>query len=810
MLLAIIGADSDDTEFHRTISDSLPDTPESYCITSMMRGSAPLKILAGRDARGLMYALLEVARAIELAPKGTDPLLKIDDVSEAPFLKKRGATIHLFNSDLEKQWYYDKLFWQQYFGMLALHRFNNFALTFSDHTTYLNPPYPYMISVPEFPRVRARHLLEGDQDRNLEMLRSISDLASDYGIDFTFAIWMQCGWLRELGHVPGLSELQVDGLSEYPKEYCAAALRQLLVACPNIRCVQFRVNSECGISEDRQTDFFAAQFRAMRNCGRRMRVDLRLKGLRNSTIEAALSEELDVTISTKHWQEHMGLPYHPAIVDRNYRNDSRYGYGDILTTPRSYEVLYRLWTVGSHRLLLWGDPDYAARFAKSCKFGNGAGFEIFAPLSNKGYGNAPGDWRIFMDPSYESYHYEYERYWMFYLAFGRFGYNPESNPQVYRRELRFRFHDAANSIEEAYRVSGKILPLVTATRMASASEWRIWHELEPGYPLEDYAIIQPGDTTQFYALRSFRETTSWKSEKWQEDITGYVEDAIRGTVNGKWTPFQVSTRLKELSSATRQAIANAEHLTGKNISSEFKATALDCRISALLAEYHAEKILAATHLSFFKITANRGRLTTAQVHIEKAAAIWKEIVNHTEGVYNRKLVFGQQTLALPYQGTHWIDFVQMVERDVDYVKGLLDKYPGPNNTFDDYAGETSRLPVPQLEVIYPESIKPTDDIRIRASIKESVLIERAIIHYRAVNNKLDWMEAPMHRRSTDDFSYVISRRTIPDGWDIMFYIEFLVPDGGGWLWPSWEHNVPYKVIELDNQIGEDQATLLSS
>ena len=799
MFIGVVGADSDNTKIHSEISERLSNTPEAYCIKSMTSESATVKIIAGRDAKGLMYALLDVARTIELAPKSINPFLAIKDVSETPFLRIRGMTIHLFNRDLEKQWYYEKTFWQRYFEMLALHRFNTFALTFADHTTYLNPPYPYLLDVPEFPMVKARHLRGDDQNRNLEMLRYISDLASNYGIDFTFAIWMQCGWLPELGNIPELSDIQVDGLPEYPREYCAVALNKLLVACPNIKCVQFRVNRECGISEQKQTDFFSAQFKAIRNSGRRMRVDLRLKGLRRSTIQAALSEGLEVIVSTKYWQEHMGLPYHPATIDNNYRDDNRYGYGDILSTPRCYEVMYRLWSVGSHRLLLWGDPEYAARFSRSCKFGGGVGFEVFAPLSNKGYGDAPGDWCIFVDPTYESYDYEYERYWMFYLVFGRFGYNPDCGPEIYRRELSSRFQRAAGSIERAYCVSGKIIPFITATRMASASEWRIWHELEPGHPLEDYAMVQPGDTSQFYAIRGFRETTSWNSENWQEDISGYVEDAMRGAVNGKWTPFHVSMRLRQLAYATHQSIADAERVYGRNVSSEFKATVVDCRVSAFLAEYHAEKILAATHLGFYRLGASRGRLLRARGHIEKAAVIWKKIVHHTEGVYNRKLVFGQHTPALPYQGTHWIDFVPMVEKDVDHVVELLEKDDTSNEICSNYAGETSRLPVPRLEVICPKSVQRTDDIPVRALIEEGVFVEKAVIHYRAVNNKLDWLEAPMNRYFTNEFSYVIHKREIPDRWDIMFYIELLVPEGGGWLWPSWEQDLPYKIIELERQ-----------
>src|SRR5207244_3181882 len=118
--------------------------------------------------------------------------------------------------------------------------------------------------------------------------------------------------------------------------------------------------------------------------------------------------------------------------DSHYRA-SRYSFGALLAQPRNYRVVYQLWSVGSQRLLLWGDPDYAARFARSCRLGGGEGFEVFAPLTNKGFGDLPGAWRIFADRSYEQGTFEYERYWLFYLVFGRMGYNPQANPEIWQR-----------------------------------------------------------------------------------------------------------------------------------------------------------------------------------------------------------------------------------------------------------------------------------------------------------------------------------------------------------------------------------------
>src|SRR5690606_20381655 len=127
---------------------------------------------------------------------------------------------------------------------------------------------------------------------------------------------------------------------------------------------------------------------------------------------------------TKYWCEHTGLPHHlTQMRDEeltqldNLNHSRRYSYADLLRKPRWYDVIYRLWSLGSTTLFLWGDPDYVRRFSASCRLGDAAGFEVAAPLSLKG-GHAAIQteaWPIFADPALRVGTWEDERYWLFYL-----------------------------------------------------------------------------------------------------------------------------------------------------------------------------------------------------------------------------------------------------------------------------------------------------------------------------------------------------------------------------------------------------------
>ncbi len=80
--------------------------------------------------------------------------------------------------------------------MLAAHRFNRFNLTFGlayDFTTdirdcYFHFAYPFLVSVPGYD-VRAVPLPDAERDRNLEMLRFISDETAKRGLQFQLGLW---------------------------------------------------------------------------------------------------------------------------------------------------------------------------------------------------------------------------------------------------------------------------------------------------------------------------------------------------------------------------------------------------------------------------------------------------------------------------------------------------------------------------------------------------------------------------------------------------------------------------------------------
>src|ERR1043166_8691863 len=161
---------------------NVPDTREALGVTRARLEKRPVLLACGSDARGLIYAVLDLVDQWEWREK---PLLSLKGVQ--PTVEKPANTIRSiarsFVSDVQdKGWFNDRAFWRRYLTMLAAQRFNRFSLTLGigyDFTTgirdcYFHFAYPFLVS-PTGYDVRAVPLPADEPARNLDMLRFISD-----------------------------------------------------------------------------------------------------------------------------------------------------------------------------------------------------------------------------------------------------------------------------------------------------------------------------------------------------------------------------------------------------------------------------------------------------------------------------------------------------------------------------------------------------------------------------------------------------------------------------------------------------------
>ncbi|CAN5836087.1 hypothetical protein BH24BAC1_BH24BAC1_17110 [soil metagenome] len=489
---------------------TVPAEAEALTIWKTDWRKKPVWVVGGFDDRGLMYALLDVAERISWGTGGKSPLSEVREITEQPAVSERAVSIYTMNRAYWESRFYDEAYWARYLDLLAQNRFNTLAVIFGyENGGFLAPAYPYFFDVEEFPGVRMVGITAQEQQRNLAAFNRLISMAHERGIRFTVGIWdhIYLGGVQG-GGIPGTKDapnqpehglvwgVTSDNLTSYNK----TALAKFIKLVPDLDAIQFRMHNESGLKHDEQDAFWLDVFRMVKNTAPDLRLDLRAKELPESVIQSALDVGVNFRITTKYWMEQMGMPYHPTKVNPE-KSPIRHSYAAMLRYSQQYKMHWRLWNGGTTRILLWGDPEYARRFAESTHLYDGDGFEVNEPLATKMEAQ-PHDAKPFelLKPQYRYYDYEFERYWHFFQVFGRIGYNPETSPEVWKKEFERRFgKEAAPLLEAALHQASWVLPrIITSSYPYSLfPTTRGWAEKQRLGDLPVFARAQLSDLQQF-------------------------------------------------------------------------------------------------------------------------------------------------------------------------------------------------------------------------------------------------------------------------------------------------------------------------
>ena len=628
----------------QTLKITPPDGAESILIQHTQRKDTKLLLVVGGDDRGLMYALLDVADRVGWS-EPSRPLSQVRAVREKPALAERGMSTYAMQQAYFESRLFNEDYWNRYFDLLARNRFNSYILIFGyENAGYLAPPYPYFCDVEGFADVHVVGLAKEQQKRNLEALRRLIRQAHGRGIRFSVGIWdhiyrggVQTGGAKEAkagrpGTVTGVTEKNLVA-------YTRAGFASFMEALPELDGVQFRMHDESGLKPGAELHaFWAGMFDDLKRSARKLRFEFRVKAMPEDIIDLAVASGMDFRLSTRYWAEQMGLPFHPTHINPQNQFDRRHSYADLLRYPRRYPMLWQLWTGGTTRLLLWGDPEYARRFTESTHLYDGEGFTIYEPLTTK-MASRPHDQKPvdILTPPYRYYDYEFERYWHFFQMFGRIGYNPQTPPEVWKKEFERRFGtEAAPFVEAGLHHASQILPRINATIFPynHFPTTMGWAEKQRKGDLPAYAKADVSDTQQFLTMDQAAQLL------------------LEGGESAKVAPQQTSDWFTRVAADVLDKIAQAEKGIGKRQSKEFVSTMTDLRILAHLAQYHARRIHAGIHYSLFKRSADLNALDDAIAFEQEAVGFWSKLVDAAGDVYAENLMMGKSGAGL---SGHWKD-----------------------------------------------------------------------------------------------------------------------------------------------------------
>ncbi len=797
VIVAGLAAQRPVADLIKTCGLTLPKQPEALTICRTQDAGRSTLVLCGSDAVGLMYAALDTAERISWATAEEDMFAHVGNTSESPCLTGRSVSTYTMQRRLFEQRLYDESYWEQYFDMLAQSRINSYVIIFGyENGGFMAPIYPYFFDVDKFPDVELYGITDEQQAKNTAALRRMIELAHERGIRVTAGIWdhIYRGGVQG-GGIAGASDLAgkrtphlVYGVTtENLAPYTKAALRKFLTVFPDIDGIQFRMHWESGLTRKETPGFWHDVLSMLKELQPKIQLDLRAKGLPDEVIDDAVAQGLSFRIGTKYWMEQLGMPFHPTHVNPQNQKDRRHGYADLLKYPKRYEMHWRIWSGGTARFLLWGDPEYVRRFVRSARVYNGRSFEVNEMLATKMLG-APHDEEPFdlLTPAYRHYKYEFERYWHYYQVWGRVSYDPNVSSELWEREFARRFGpDAGPRVMETLHAASNILPRIVAAsyNYRYFPTTRGWAEMMRMGDLPEYAKGTGTDVEQFQSYT----------------------DAARGLLDGqstaKRTPLQTS---QWFTSVSRQILADVDAANARSpdldgaAAREFHATMTDLKILAYLARYHAARMKAAVWYNVYLQTKDRFALQRCVAGESQAIEQWKQIIESADDVYPETLKFGVHRVGFSW---HWKEELTKLQEGLERLREL----PSEDNLDTDVRqrilqreARSSAAPSFSINVDRVASATPGRDLTVTATAEgESGPVEMRL-RYRHLTQFEDYAAVEMTLDpATGKYAGTIPGSFIVPEWDLMYFVEAVAKNGGGRMVPDLEQEMPYVIVRVE-------------
>ncbi|HLP37647.1 hypothetical protein [Lacibacter sp.] len=758
-----------DNKFLSSFNSKLYQVPESLLIRKVP-GNTLLAV--GYDPAGAMYALLELAEQIEAVPDGADFYKVMKESIERPFCTERSLSTYINSQHVRNGFFHDPLYWETLFEQLARSRINSYDLIFK----YKAPIYTLFFELPQWPSKNTGGIVisADEQQRNLKALQNIVQSAHDHGIKITLGIW---------NHVSNPDD------AERLSDYTEAAIKKIVELVP-FDAFQFRMHWESGLPRDMTTltKFWGSVFDGIHHSGRNIKFYPRAKGLPDTIINLGLNKGLRFAIETKFSAEQMGMPFHPAHIQKANQTDRRHGYADLLSYPKEYDILYRVWNGGSQKLLVWGDADWARRFALNSKLYNPSGlFEFMEIEGAEPMGNGS---QQALTQNYQYTRYEFQRYWCQNLMIGRMGYNPQTKNEIFIRAFQKHYgYTIANDMVQALAYSSKIIPRIISSAMPDfqeqrgVPEWGSGSGLNGKGTLAAYAKVLPLDIQTF---ASFAEEAN---------------AILQQKPTAKYRPLHNAAWYQRTSDSINRYIRKIENQPNAKLNKETIVTLLDMKILAGIASFHAERIKAAVAYQMYLQLDRSAKALDSAIHYEaKALKEYEKIVQIAGDVYRKDL---DMTVS---DANHWAAEFELLKKAFKELK----KSPVNNQTAIPSLvyPNISKTVVPKVRHQSISKLFPDTDLRITATITSQADISTARVLYRGLTQFQDYQTIEM-KRNGDVFTAFVPAAAVNDVieynkntgalWDFMYLIEVIDQNGNGMIYPDFEKTDPYIIATVPHK-----------
>ncbi|MCX7011366.1 MAG: carbohydrate-binding family 6 protein [Candidatus Sumerlaeota bacterium] len=486
-------------------------------------------------------------------------------------------------------------------------------------------PFPSMVKVPEYPDVALQDVMRSTEalsrddshkpmevldrdfmghlevvktmtiEEKIEFWRAVMQYAHDRGIETYIFTWNTFVWGAQDKY--GITD---DLTNPTTINYFRKSVRELILTYPLLAGIGITAGEHMGKNTSEKTKeqwLWQAYGEGVRDA-KAIQPDRSVR-----LIHRYHQTGLDEILSA--WKEY------PDTLDLSYKYSVAHMYSSAAPPFAKKELAelpsnLRMWMtvrnddIYSYR---WGDPEFARAYISNFP----------GPDELAGYYMGPDGYiwgREFIDKEPETpRQLVMKKQWFSFTLWGRLSYDPTLPDSLFRQMLAARFPEVdAERLLTASVEASKIIPLTTRF---------YWRNIDLKW-FPEACIAHPAPSG-FQTVEGFMRGETM-SDSGILNIQDYAKALLAGETMEGVTPPQVAEELHAHAKAAIDIVSSLDPGANK----ELRLTLGDYRAMALLGHYYAEKILGATDLALFDMTADESKRQSAVQHLESALDWWKQ------------------------------------------------------------------------------------------------------------------------------------------------------------------------------------------
>jgi hypothetical protein len=430
----------------------------------------------------------------------------------------------------------------------------------------------------------------------------------------------------------------------------------------------------------------------------------------------------------------------------------------------------------------------AAAYGRTAHFCGAVGLDLMEPLTFKGREGSgqPGGRCAYADAALNP-KYDWQKFELYYRVWGRRLYDPDADPEAWRRWMRGDLGAGAAPMETAVAQASRMLPLVTSAHLPSASNHSFWPEINTNMPIVIGSEPSPySDTPEPKCFG----TVSPLDPQTFSTVEEHGEDLLDGIANPRYSPIDVAQWL-EVSAAAASDALDAARGSAAHRSAACLRMEADVQIQVGLGQFFAGKLRAGVLYAVFQQTQEPQAGLEALNQYRMAREAWVAAAR-AGAVYRNDIAYG----STPMRRGHWSDRLAAIDKDIAALTAQVSASPGDAEATPDARraireamGRPVRPTIATIETSHtPQAaFQPGAALALAIAIPQQVLepiLAQVFLRYRHVNQAERWRRMEMQANGIM-FSAEIPAEYTQSPYALEYCFELHAKDGAAWLAPGF-------------------------